>query len=252
MGGEDDGVGERGEALDDRAQPCRVVGVLGPVDGREHERARLEVGQDRGRVVGDQGRGGEAHVGHDVAGDDRAVAQALGTQVREGDLGRGEAQVGCVVGEHPVVLLGHPAVERPQAGLEVGQRQVQLHRGEGTGERASWCRRRRAPSRGVLEEDGVHRREHGAGLDPVGAGADAEVDVGGRDVEILEEDVGHVGVVVLARVDDDVLVARGGHRVGDGRELDELGAGTDDRQDSHGWALPWGAMSWVRPRRAGP
>ena len=43
-------------------------------------------------------------------------------------------QVGRVVGEHPVVLLGHPAVERAQASLEVRHRDMELHRGDRAGE----------------------------------------------------------------------------------------------------------------------
>ena len=64
-----------------------------------------------------------------------AVAQALGRQVPHRLLGRREQQVGGVVGEHPVVLLGHPPVERAQAGLQVRHRDVHLDRGDRAGQR---------------------------------------------------------------------------------------------------------------------
>ena len=61
-------------------------------------------------------------------------------------------------------------------------------------------------------EHRVERGEHRAGLHAVAARADAEVDVGRGDAEVGEEDVGHVGVVVLAGVHDHVLGGRRGER----------------------------------------
>ena len=68
------------------------------------------------------------------------------------------------------------------------------------------------------------------------AGPDAEVDIGSRDAQVGEEDVGHVGVIVLPGVDDDVSVFGRGHLGGDRGQLDELGAGPDDAEDLHGAA----------------
>ena len=110
-----------------------------------------------------------------------------------------------MVGEHAVVLLGHPPVERAQPGLEVGDRQVQLHRGEGAGQRRVGVAVDQHPVGALLVEHGVERGEHGAGLHAVAARADAEVDVRVRDAQVGEEDVGHARVVVLAGVHDDVL-----------------------------------------------
>ena len=67
------------------------------------------------------------------------------------------------------------------------------------------------------------------------AGADLEVVIRARDAELGEEGVRHVGVVVLPGVDDDVADAgppRGGPR--DRRELHEVGARADDREQGHG------------------
>ncbi len=57
--------------------------------------------------------------------------------------------------------------------------------------------------------------------------------VGGGDAEVVEEDVGEHGIVVLPGVHDHVVGARGGRRVGDGGQLHELGSCADDADDLH-------------------
>jgi hypothetical protein len=64
------------------------------------------------------------------------------------------------------------------------------------------------------------------------AGSHLQVDVGVRNAEVAEEDITHELVVVLAGVHDHVIgpAAEG---TGDRGELHELGAGTDDAQNTH-------------------
>lgn len=91
--------------------------------------------------------------------------------------------------------------------------------------------------------------EHGA-LEDVHAAADAnagvdvaEVIIRG-DVELIEEDIRHVGVKMLAGVDDDfpeTLVSSDG--TADGGGLDELRPGAEDGEDFHG-----PRVSILRPR----
>ena len=59
----------------------------------------------------------------------------------------------------------------------------------------------------VLLEHGLEGDHHLPGLGAVVGRADRQVDVGGRDLELVEEALRHVVVVVLAGVDDDVLDA---------------------------------------------
>ncbi len=122
----------------------------------------------------------------------RARGQALVGQVAHRDLGRGQQQVGGVVGEHPVVLLGHPPVERAQARLEVRDRQVQLHRGQRAGERRVGVAVDQHPVRALLGQDRVEGGQHRAGLHAVAARPDAEVHVRRGDRQVGEEHVGHV------------------------------------------------------------
>ena len=166
-------------------------------------------------------------------------------EVIHGDPGGGEEQIRSVVGEDPVVLLRHAPVEAAQARLEVGEGQVHLHRGDGGGQGRVRVAVDEDPVRSLFAEHGIEGGEHGAGLHAVAAGADAEVDVWGGDGEVLEERVGHRGVVVLAGVDDDVVDAPAPRESrGHGPELDELRPGTDDTHDLHG-GPPFG---WVGAR----
>src|SRR5690606_33016190 len=146
-----------------------------------------------GGLVLDRVRDAQAHVGHDVAGDEGALGEALGGEVLAGHLGGGQQQVRGVVGEDAVVLLGHAAVEGAQAGFEVGDLEVHLHGGEGAGEGGVRVAVDEGPVRLVLLEDLVYAGEHRAGLAAVGAGADGEVHVRGGDPQVGEEDVAHRG-----------------------------------------------------------
>src|SRR5262249_12091667 len=73
--------------------------------------------------------------------------------------------------------------------------------------------------------------EHAGGLDGVTGGPDAEVDVGRRQAELPEEDVGHQVVVVLAGVDEDLIMPAAQGAAEQGR-LDALGPAAND---GDGW-----------------
>ena len=75
---------------------------------------------------------------------------------------------------------------------------------QGTGDRGVRVAVDEHPVGRVLLEDGVEGGQHGTGLDAAAAGADLEVDVRLRDVQVVEEDVAHPHAVVLAGVHDDV------------------------------------------------
>ena len=70
------------------------------------------------------------------------------------------------------------------------------------------------------------------GLVGAAAAADPEAVVGPRQAELREEDAGHRLVVVLAGVDEDLVVARPQHRLQRGG-LDELRPRPDDGDDAH-------------------
>ena len=133
------------------------------------------------------------------------------------------------------------AVEAAQARLDVGEGQVQLRRREGRGERRVGVAVGQHEVRLALEHRRLERLQHARGLAAVAAGTDAEVEVGLRDAEFREEDVGHRRVVVLARVHDEVLDVRaagvgGCDCAADRRELHELRARADHLHQAHGYA----------------
>ena len=114
-----------------------------------------------------------------------------------------EQQLRELVGDDPVDLLRHRAVEGAQPGLDVadresaasrhrerrGQRRVHVARNEHDVRLAS----RGAPARAAPSPRGLLR---------VRPGADSERVVRLADAELLEEDLGQLAVVVLAGVDE--------------------------------------------------
>ena len=151
-----------------------------------------------------------------------------------------EQEIRHLVRDDPVDLLGHRAVERAEARLDVPHGDREL----GGGER---CRHRRVDvSRdehdvGTLGfEDRLEALHHPSGLHRVRSRSDAENVIGLADAELLEEDPRHRVVVVLSRVDQRVpdRPRASGERGDDRRGLHEVGTRADDRDHvvdrSHG------------------
>ena len=129
----------------------------------------------------------------------------LGQQILHAIGGRGEEQVGDVVGQDTIRLLWHRAIAAPEPRLHMCHPKVHFR-----------CRDRRRQGRVHIavhehqvgpfaRQHRFHRRHHRCGLCGVGARSDGEVVLGSRDLEIHEKRVGHGHVVVLARVHDDVF-----------------------------------------------
>ena len=122
--------------------PERVrLAVLGPVDRRKEVGTRLELEPRNrpGEATADVAKGGVAddvatdpgrQVLHQVADEDDAVLDTLGSKVVDRGRCGGEEPPRQVVGHDPVDLLGHPPVEAPQPGLDVRDRHAELGRGE--------------------------------------------------------------------------------------------------------------------------
>ena len=116
------------------------------------------------------------------------------------------SSVAGMVGEHPVELLGHRAIERAHPGLHVGHRDPGL----GGGQRA---RQRRV---GVavdehrvgrdLDQHRLERRQHARGLRGVRPARDVQLALGRGQAELGEEHRRELVVEVLAGVDEHLLV----------------------------------------------
>ena len=156
----------------------------------------------------------------------------------------GQSAVRQHVGDHPVHLLGHRAVERAQARLDVADRKAGLRRHQR-------ARQRRV---GVAVDQhhagllgGQHRfqpHQHRPRLLGVAARAGVDAVVGRRQPELLEEHPRQSVVVVLAGVHQHV-VADLRQRPRQWCRLDELWPVADDREDLHAGRLPGQARGEV-------
>ena len=176
------------------------------MEGDEQEGARLD--PELGGAPG----GAEAALERDQGVDHRVADEVhpllgdpLGAQVLDRLVAVEEEVLRRGVGDDPVDLLGHRAVEAAQAGLDVGDRDRSLGRGQ----------RRRQGRVDVAGDD----HQVGPLLEPGPAPAapspapsaaawlpepTSSMWSGAGTPELLEEDLGHQPVVVLAGVDDRV------------------------------------------------
>jgi hypothetical protein len=187
-------------------------------------------------------------VDHRVADEVRALlGDPFGAEVAERLLAVHEEVLGEAVGDDPVGLLGHRHVEAAQAGLDVGEGDLHLHRGQGRRQGRVDVAGDDHQVRPLLQQDRLQALHRARGLHRVTGRSDLEHVVGGGHAELLEEDLRHQPVVVLAGVDDRVAALRqaraqgGDHRC----RLHEVGPGPDHIDDPHrgagypgGWALP--------------
>ena len=185
------------------------------MQGDEDEAAGLDPEPRRRPQAPEAVLEGDQGVDHRVADEVHAlVGDPLGAQVLDRLVAVQEEQLGELVGDDPVQLLRHRAVEAAQAGLDVGDRYVHLRRGQ----------RRRQGRVDVARDDdqvgllgGQHRLEpldRARRLLGVAAGADLEHVVGLGHAQLLEEDLRHQPVVVLPGVDDGVAALGQARRAG--------------------------------------
>ena len=137
-------------------------------------------------------------VNDDVADEVNARSRdSFGEQVVHGVRGWRPQHVCQCVGDDPVDLFRHPAVERPQSRLQVRDLDPHL-RGD---QRRGYCRVHIAyddhQMRPLLFEHLLVGHHDPGGLFRVAATADAEKDVWFGQAELREERGGHVGVVML-------------------------------------------------------
>ena len=135
-----------------------------------------------------------------------------------------EEPVGDRIGHEAVDLLGHRHVATAQPGLDVSHRNAELLRDDGAGERRVHVADDDHRSGAIGLAQFFERHHHFRGLLRVGAAASAEMMIGFRNTQFLEEHIAHLAVVVLARVHDAIgervlaAIERAHHR----RELHEV------------------------------
>ena len=215
----------------DLGRPGRVVDVARAVDRRD----RVALGQrerraDRARIEPIQVV--EERVDHRVADEVHAVpGDSLRGQVVDALRAGHEQQVGQLIGDPAVHLLGHRFVEAAQAGLDVSQPEAELRGGKCGGkgrvhvavhDRQGWPGRRQLAFEGHEECRGLaHRR----------SGSDPEVHVRVRQAEVAEEHVREDRVVVLSRVDHELMDSGSAERGHDRRRFHEVRSRPHDVRD---------------------
>ncbi len=81
---------------------------------------------------------------------------------------------------------------------------------------------------------GSNPLHHLGGLNGMGTGADAKIDIGTRNLELLEEQLRHFLIVMLPGMDQiSINVASALNLPHDRRDLHEIGASPADSQDFH-------------------
>ena len=153
-----------------------------------------------------------------------------------------------MVGQDAVDLLGHRAVERAHPGLHVRQRKVPPGGGERPGQRrVGVAVDEHELGRRVLEHR-LERVHHARGLGGVRSARDAELAVGRGNAQLAHEHRGELVVVVLAGVDQHLLVAfaQGARH---GGRLDELRPVADDGQDPQRVCSSAASSASIRARR---
>ncbi len=164
-----------------------------------------------------------------LGGDPLCVQVVVGLRAVDEEL------VGELVGDDPVELLRHRAIEAAQAGLDVSDRDLHLGR--------SQCRRHgRVDVAGddkqigaLLGQNRLEALHHPRRLLGMAARADLEHVVRRRYAKLLEKDLRHQAVVMLAGVDDRVAPRRNTRPQGGdhGGGLDEVGPRSDHVDDAH-------------------
>jgi hypothetical protein len=173
-------------------------------------------------------------VDHRVADEMDALGRdALAEEVLLGFGAVREAPGRDLVDEYAVDLLGHRPVEAPQAGLDVRHGNVELDGRERPGQSRVDVADHDHELGPLGEQHLLDPLEAAARLRPVAAGADAEEMIGPGEIELTDEDVRHLVVVVLARVDDGLGQVGDARlqRMEDRRGLHEVGPRSDDVQD---------------------
>ena len=193
----------------------------------------------RGQVRAGLRAGPDVCVDHHVADQLRALGEALAAEVGHRRRRRGEQQVRQVVGHDPVALLGHAPVEGAQARFDVRQPgppaivegQLRGHDRRGQGRvRIAVDEDAVGPS---LAERRLEAAHHLAGHRAVRPAADLQVQGRLVHLQVAKEGRAHRVVVVLAGVDQDLVMTGGRQRAADRRRLHELRSRTDDGRDPH-------------------
>ena len=163
------------------AQRLRRVGGGGPVH-RHQQVARRAPGRGRAGPGGPPRPGRTCRLASSITSPTWWTPSVMPSrgQVLDGGVGGAQQQGRQVVGDDAVLLLGHRAVERAQAGLDVADRQVELRGGERARQRRGGVAVDEHHVRGLGDQQGLEPLQHHRELGDRAARAHLEGVVGLR------------------------------------------------------------------------
>src|SRR5262245_43026038 len=129
-------------------------------------------------------------------------------------------------------LLRHLPIEAPQAGLDMSHGHGELRGCERTRERRIRVAVNKQALGAPVHQHRFNPLQHRACLCTVRSRPNVEIDVGRRQLETVKKHTGHLIVVVLACMHQNLLVMLA-KLATDRRSLDELRTSTDDGHDPH-------------------
>ena len=139
-----------------------------------------------------------------------------------------------MIGQHTVDFLGHAAIVRTQPRFDMGHRYLQLGCGQRPGQRGVGIAVDQDPVRPLIQKQTLDGRQHTASHIAMAAAADAQMISRGRQLQLFEEDIGHLRIKMLAGVDQDFAHVGGGNdRPTDRSSLDELWPRADYGENAH-------------------
>src|SRR5438874_11203676 len=109
-----------------------------------------------------------------------------------------------MIGDDSVHLFWHLSVEGSKSRLDMCNGYVQLRGGERTGQSRVCVSIDKREIGANLKHHTLDLTEHTACLFPMGARTNLEVKVGNWYIELLEEHIGHVFVIVLSCMEEDL------------------------------------------------
>jgi len=168
----------------------------------------------------------QGHVEHHIAHFfNLGIGHALATQVGAGGGSGREQPARDAVRQDAVDLFGHGHVEAAQTRLNVRHRNVQFGRSQRTGQGGVGVAIDQHGVGFFGQQDFFNLFEHAARHGPMPAAMNVQKVVGLVHAQLVKEDIGHVGVKVLAGVHKHFLqLARLAHGVRNHAGLDELWA----------------------------
>ncbi len=208
MSREHDGLAGAPEALEDAAEPIGLhVCLTVDCGGDEAARRELQRLEDARTLPGDR-RESQGRVGHHVADDLDPTADSLRLERAARALVRTEEQGRNAVDLDPVALLGHREVAASKARLDMRKRNAGRLRRIGARECGVRVSVDKDPI-GPCVEDGLEdRRQHRVGVGRL----QFERVPGLPELELVEEHPRQLVVVVLARVEHDLVDMRRSQR----------------------------------------